>query len=146
MQGYSDYEILETHTDIMEVSRREIELQKQYGYKVDNVYYKESNKNLQYARAKVDPNHMQNLGKIHGPIQGKLNVETGHLKSVCSMGGKVGGKLPSYHIRKLNLEDAQMIRELYLKKTHSQNKLAEMYGVARTAIRQILNNQTYINQ
>jgi hypothetical protein len=31
-QGYSDFEILETHTDIDIASQREIELQKQYGY------------------------------------------------------------------------------------------------------------------
>jgi hypothetical protein len=40
-QGYTDFEILETHTDIYEVSNREIELQTQYGYPVDQVpYYK----------------------------------------------------------------------------------------------------------
>lgn len=40
-QGYSldDIEILEEHTDIYEVSRREIELQKEYGYKVDTMPY-----------------------------------------------------------------------------------------------------------
>jgi hypothetical protein len=31
-QGYSDFEILEVHTDIFKVSEREIELQKEYGY------------------------------------------------------------------------------------------------------------------
>ena len=40
-QGYTDFEILETHTDIYKVSEREIELQKEYGYPVDQVpYYK----------------------------------------------------------------------------------------------------------
>ena len=40
-QGYTDFEILETHTDIYKVSEREIELQKEYGYSVDQVpYYK----------------------------------------------------------------------------------------------------------
>jgi hypothetical protein len=38
-QGYTDYEILETHKCIYEVSERERELQKQYGYKVDDVPY-----------------------------------------------------------------------------------------------------------
>lgn len=33
------YEILETHSDIYIASEREIELQKQYGYKVDTVRY-----------------------------------------------------------------------------------------------------------
>ncbi len=34
-QGFSDYEILEEHTDIYEVSDREQHLQKEYGYPVD---------------------------------------------------------------------------------------------------------------
>jgi hypothetical protein len=34
-----DYEILEEHTDIDEVSRRERELQRQYGYPVDHNLY-----------------------------------------------------------------------------------------------------------
>jgi hypothetical protein len=38
-QGYSDYEILEEYIDIYEVSDREIQLQKQYGYKVDTIPY-----------------------------------------------------------------------------------------------------------
>ena len=38
-QNYNHFEILETHTDIYKVSDREIELQKQYGYKVDKVPY-----------------------------------------------------------------------------------------------------------
>jgi len=35
-QGYTEFEILEEHIDIYEVSKREIELQKQYGYESDN--------------------------------------------------------------------------------------------------------------
>jgi hypothetical protein len=38
-QGYSNFEILESHTDIIKVSERERELQKQYGYPVDSVPY-----------------------------------------------------------------------------------------------------------
>ena len=42
MQGYKkgEYEILESHKDIDKVSYREIELQKEYGYKVDRQLYK----------------------------------------------------------------------------------------------------------
>ena len=38
-QGYSDYEILEEHTCIETASLRELELQKEYGYRVDTVPY-----------------------------------------------------------------------------------------------------------
>ena len=44
-QGYApdEYEILETHKDIDVVSNRELELQKEYGYKVDHRLYKTLN-------------------------------------------------------------------------------------------------------
>ena len=38
-QKYNNYEILEIHTDIKIASDREIELQKQYGYKIDTHRY-----------------------------------------------------------------------------------------------------------
>lgn len=38
-QGFTSWEILEEHTDIYEVSNREIQLQKEYGYRVDTVPY-----------------------------------------------------------------------------------------------------------
>jgi hypothetical protein len=39
MQGYSNYEILEVHNDINSASIREIELQKEYGYRIDSCNY-----------------------------------------------------------------------------------------------------------
>ena len=44
-QGYIAYDILETHTCIYKVSDREIELQKEYGYKVDKILYWKSIEN-----------------------------------------------------------------------------------------------------
>ena len=38
-QGFNDYELLETHTDIYKASDREQELQKEYGYTVDRAPY-----------------------------------------------------------------------------------------------------------
>jgi hypothetical protein len=37
-QGYSNFEILETHTDINLAAKREIELQKEYGYVESNIH------------------------------------------------------------------------------------------------------------
>ena len=44
-QGFTNWEILENHTDIYIASEREIELQKQYGYKIDSCLYWQSIKN-----------------------------------------------------------------------------------------------------
>lgn len=38
-QGYNEFEILETHTDVDLVGQRERELQEEYGYKIDNLSY-----------------------------------------------------------------------------------------------------------
>jgi len=43
------YEILEEHNDIMFASKREIELQKQYGYRVDTIPYYESIRRINKA-------------------------------------------------------------------------------------------------
>jgi len=74
-QKYTEYEILEEHMDIDVAAAREIELQKQYGYKTDKVKYN------QYDYSK------------NGKIAGKKAVESGQLASIRSKGGKVGGKI-----------------------------------------------------
>lgn len=38
-QGYTEWSIIESHNDIYIASNREIELQKEYGYKVDKIPY-----------------------------------------------------------------------------------------------------------
>ena len=62
-QGYKKYEILEEYTDIYVASDREIELQKQYGYKVDRRPYWQTVSLCSKA------------GKIGGKIGGKINKE-----------------------------------------------------------------------
>ena len=44
-QGYTNYDVLEIYKDIRVASKRELELQKEYGYKVDKSSYYESVKN-----------------------------------------------------------------------------------------------------
>ena len=95
VQGYNNYKILEEHTDIYEASDREIDLQKQYGYKVDTIPYWQTVTllNTKEIRAKKSE-RMKNKpkeffvkagkvgGKIGGVIQGKKNVESGHLERI----------------------------------------------------------------
>jgi hypothetical protein len=74
-QGYTlaDCQILEVHTDIYVASDREMELQREYGYRVDRIPYW-----LSVERASKG---------------GKGAVESGHLASVRSKGGKIVGKI-----------------------------------------------------
>jgi hypothetical protein len=109
-QGYSEYTILEIHDCIYEASKREIELQKQYGYPVDRIPYYQSierrSKGGKIGSRKggrkgglknVETGHIQRLGKIHGKIvgtkwgkingsiQGKKCVENGHMDKIRIM-------------------------------------------------------------
>jgi hypothetical protein len=85
-QGYTDYQILEEHTDIMVASEREIQLQKEYGYKVDREpYWRTIKRPTKEGSVKG--------GKKGGKIAGKNNVESGHWAKVQSLGGKIQGKI-----------------------------------------------------
>ena len=55
-QGYDigEYEILESSNDIDYISKREIELQKEYGYKVDLIPYNELSVNLKLKNMKIN--------------------------------------------------------------------------------------------
>ena len=92
-QGYTEYEILEEHTCIDTVSNRELELQKQYGYKVDNVSYKSTYNQRKKYRTKEN----------------------------CSKGGKKGGKstgnrikngeLIGFHLTNLSLSKEELYKQ-----------------------------------
>lgn len=126
-QKHSQYEILETHTDIFKVSEREIELQKQYGYKVDLLPYYKTVKTAKSGRG----------GKVANGKGGRNNSKENKSKA-----GKIGGK----GNRQLTFDDAQTIRELYSKKVYNQYQLAEMYNVGRTTITQITLNKIYLER
>jgi hypothetical protein len=77
-QGFQEWEIIEEHSDINLASSRERELQKQYGYKVDSVSYSQ----------------ISNFDKSPGgKVGGQKSVESGHLASIQSAGGKTSGKI-----------------------------------------------------
>jgi hypothetical protein len=62
-QGYNQYSILEEHSDIYIASKRELQLQKEYGYKVDRRPYWQT------------VGLCSKAGKIGGKIGGKINKE-----------------------------------------------------------------------
>ena len=87
MQGFNEYEILEQHTCIFCVSDREIELQKQYAYKVDTIPYWKSV--LKWATKQ-------------GQIKGGKNSSTKSWKNnrereleKCSKGGQINAEKTS---------------------------------------------------
>ena len=119
-QGYTDYEILETHTDIIIASNREMQLQKQYGYPVDTLpYYKSRSK----------------WGSVAGKIQGKKNVESGHLAKISSFGGKIGGKTHVESGRLATLHQKNKIPVLQYRKDNQFIKEWESASDAGTELR-----------
>ena len=78
-QGKPNFEILEEHSDMHIASDREIELQKQYGYKVDTIPYWQTIKNLTIESKSKG-------GKIGGNITGKQHAKSGHMKQMWELG------------------------------------------------------------
>ena len=125
------YEILEEYTDIHKVSDREIELQKQYGYKVDTIPYWKSIKMHTFESR-------SNGGKLGGkniPYESRLKGFINQPKSIRIENGKKR--------RKLTYTDAQQIRAEYSLGSITQRQLAKMYGVTRVTIGEIVRNQSY---
>jgi hypothetical protein len=123
-QGYTSYTILEEHTDIYVASRREHELQKEYGYPVDDSPYW---------------NSRQRWGANAGKIGGRKAVESGQLYSICALGGSSAGKKK----RALTFDQAEEIRQLFLSGNYTRKDLASMYSVTYVIIKTIINNSRY---
>ena len=90
-QGYEvgEYEILESSDDIDYISRREIELQKEYGYKVDLIPYNELSVNQKLNNMNINVTEQTTtfpcpLNKLKGRLMDNLEMrwETEH-GSIC---------------------------------------------------------------
>jgi NTP pyrophosphatase (non-canonical NTP hydrolase) len=80
-QGYDvgEYEILESSTDIDYISRREIELQKEYGYRVDLKPYNELSVNLKLKNMNINITEQTTtfpcpLNKLKGQLMDNLGM------------------------------------------------------------------------
>jgi hypothetical protein len=85
-QGFNEYYILEEHVDIYTASEREIELQKQYGYKVDKIpYYRTMVSQVASRNKKSRIKAIKSRGKVNavlsemGKVGGKKTKESGKL-------------------------------------------------------------------
>jgi hypothetical protein len=117
-QGYSHYEILETHNDINIASYREKELQLLYGYEVDKSSYKQVTSIATFeSRSRGGKIGGQIGGKIGGQIGGKLTydkkigifgmTEEEKLEARIN-GGKIGGKISGKLVGNKNKENGHI--------------------------------------
>lgn len=126
MQGYIDYEILESYTNKATAAKREIELQLQYGYKKDLVSYD-----------KVDYEQLGKKAAQRNKNQGKINASNGHMKKIqklgCVLGGQSGG-----------IKTKESGKLLEASKKGNQANI-EKYGIKLIATNISTNEQTIFN-
>ena len=122
-QGYTEWEILEEHTDIMVASTREQELQKEYGYEVDKQpYYK-----------------VIRMATLESTRKGAASLQASDkFIEVCSKGGKGN--------RTLTYEQAEEIRAKYIPRKYTAKMLAEEYNMSFRAIQKIIYYTSYKNK
>lgn len=60
--------------------------------------------------------------------------------------GSIHGKSTKYHLRKLDYNIAQEIRNLYFNHKKTQQSLANKFNISKTAVVQILINKTYTQE
>ena len=88
-QRFTEWEILEEHTDIYETSTREIQLQKDYGLPVDKIpYYQtvENSKNGGWGEIAWESMRIANTGT-------KKDWSKEHQSNAGKVGGKVMGNI-----------------------------------------------------
>ena len=113
VQSFTEWEILEEHTDIYEASDREIQLQKDYGLPVDKMPY--------YQKI----SHLTNTGNKYPNRKCPWNVER------------------NKQYRKLTFKDAEVIRSKYKPRKYGMMQLAKDYNVSYLVINKIINKVTY---
>lgn len=91
-QGYSEgeYEILEMSDDIDYISKREIELQKSHGYRVDETLYKQLNPNKDHMRINITEQTTTfpvPLNKLKGRLMDELGmtIKTSHNEHILDV-------------------------------------------------------------
>ena len=120
-QGFTEWEILEVHEDVAIASKRELELQQQYGYSVDHVPY----------------NKVLNISNTESCQKGsRAQKQSNKFFEVCSKGSKSR--------RRLTFEQAQEIRRRHTGKRGQIQILAKEYNMTARSIWRIINNLAYL--
>ena len=129
-QGFNSYDILEEHDNINIASIRERELQKQYGYRVDDCDYN----NIIVA---------QKIGSVIGNTKKYRKIAIKNQKNTIKEKGlNVGERNPR---AKLDLNKVNQIRTLWNSPIkYSKAKLGRMFGVSESMIRFIVTNKNWV--
>jgi hypothetical protein len=137
VQGFTEWEILEEHEDGWLAGDREIELQKQYGYPVDNSHYMVSIKNLKPPSPETQLKIQESLNRNGTRTGGIPYIDKDTAFRISSSGGKA--------TRSITMELANEIRSKYVKKYGMIAKLAKEYNINTTIVGRIVRNQIYLD-
>ncbi len=129
-QGYNEYTILEEHTDIETANKREKELQKEYGYKVETNNY-------------INMIKTQKIGSSIGNCKKYRKIAGEQLsKTIKKLGLNKGHKNPN---ARLDSDKVNEIRQLWNSPIkYSKAKLGRMFGVSEAMIRYIVQNKNWV--
>jgi len=151
-QGYSEYEILEEHTCIDTVSKRELELQKEYGYPMDKKLYS-IDRNLHTHRKSLE--YLKEVGKnARKNKTGFFSLSKEQHLEACKKGGNIQGtKLYKEKRGLFGVSKEQRIEWAHLGKVTSKpilqydlkGNLLNEYVSQKEAERQTGVRQTYIS-
>ena len=128
-QGFTDWEILEEHTDIIEASNREIQLQQEHGYEVDNTPY-----NIVATQFINKTNNRSTWANGDQAARGRMNK--GNVRKDLTNINKT-------EKRHLTFEQAEEIRSKYIPRKYTYSKLGKEYGVSEGVIKRICLNLSY---
>ena len=117
-QGFTEWEILEEHTDIYEVSDREIQLQKDYGLPVDKTPYWKS---VQNRSTWADTDQSANGKRGKGVKKPGVSLFNENTK------------------RKFTEQEVNEIKSKYIPRVYTQSILAKEYGCVQSVINKVLN-------
>jgi len=124
-QGFTEWEILESYRNIYTASKREMELQKEYGLPIDDVPYwksvKDKNRNIE--------------GKAKG---GRIACEKLTYEQRARGGRNTKGN------RKFNSEQIKEIRSKYIPRKYTIKQLTKEYNCSYNTIVKIVKEISYL--
>lgn len=141
-QGYTEYEILETHTDIKLASVREQELQKEYGYPVDKINYIHSRnqfRKMAKENASLGGKTLYSLKKgVFGMSdKQKQEAEEKRIAIISEWKGEINPN------SKLTKEKVLQIRNLYDNENYGLTQLSKLYNMGTSQISRIVKREQW---
>ena len=151
LEGFTNWEVLEEHTDIYKVSDREIELQREYGYKVDTILYwkmllnvtKEGCSKGGKAAGKIalESGRWAEMARIGNSKENREKAAISIKKTIKEKGLHKGEKNGRAKLTEANVVE---IRKLYESgKVTNKAELGRMFNVSDSMIRYVVQYKSW---